>query len=40
MMTNFDWYVIGFIPVAVVLVLVQFILNDWDLEKMMFGEEE
>ena len=39
-MTYFDYCVIGFIPVAVTLILVQLILNDWGVEKMMFEEEK
>lgn len=38
-MTLFDWYVIGFIPVAIVLIVLALIDNDWDVEKMMFKEE-
>ena len=39
-MTYFDYLVIGFIPVAVTLILIQLILNDWDVEKMMFKEDD
>ena len=37
-MTCIDYYIIGFIPVAVVLILIQFILNDWELD--IWEEEE
>ena len=39
-MTLFDWYVIGFLPVSVVLILTLFALNDWDVEKTMFRKEK
>ena len=39
-MTRFDWYIIGFIPVAIVLIIIQFYLNDWSFEKVMFKEDE
>ena len=38
-MTLFDWCVIGFIPVAVVLVLIEFVLNDWSFD-FIWEEEE
>lgn len=35
-MTTFDWFVVGFIPIAIVLILILLVLNDWDFDKMMF----
>lgn len=39
-MTLFDWYVVGFIPVAIVLILIQFAMADWDLDELMFRKEQ
>lgn len=39
-MTKFDWYILCFLPVAVVLIIIQFYLNDWSFEKVMFEEED
>lgn len=39
-MTLFDWYVIGFIPVAAILIVVALIDNDWDVSEMLWEEEE
>lgn len=39
-MTAFDWYVIGFIPVAIALIVIELINNDWDVEKMLWEDEE
>lgn len=39
-MTLFDWYVVGFIPVAIVLIVLALIDNDWDVEKLMFKDDE
>lgn len=39
-MTMFDYYVIGFIPVAIALILIELIANDWDVEKLLWEEEE
>lgn len=39
-MTLFDWYVVGFIPVAIVLILIQFVMADWDLDELMFRKEQ
>lgn len=39
-MTLFDWYVIGFIPVAITLIVLALIDNDWDVSEMLWEEEE
>lgn len=40
-MTKFDWYILlGFLPVAVILIIIQFYLNGWSFEKVMFEEED
>lgn len=39
-MTLFDWYVVGFIPVSIVLILIQFVMADWDIEKVFFEDKE
>lgn len=39
-MTLFDWYVIGFIPVAAILIVLALIDNDWDVSEMLWEEEE
>lgn len=39
-MTVFDWYVIGFIPVAIALIVIELIANDWDIENMIWEEEK
>ena len=38
-MTLFDWCVVGFIPVAIVLILIEFVANDWDINEMMYNDE-
>lgn len=38
-MTLFDWCVVGFIPVAAVLILIEFVLNDWSFD-FIWEEEE
>ena len=38
-MELFDYCVIGFIPVSVVLILIQFIMSDWNFD-FMWKEEE
>lgn len=38
-MTLFDWCVVGFIPVAVTLILIEFVLNDWSFD-FIWKEEE
>ncbi len=35
-MTTFDLCVIAFLPIAAVLILCQFALNDWDIEKVLW----
>jgi len=39
-MTTFDWYVLGSLPVVIILVIIQLALNDWSIEKMMFKEDK
>lgn len=39
-MTVFDWYVIGFIPVAIALIVLALIDNGWSVTEMMFKEDE
>jgi hypothetical protein len=38
-MTYFDYCVVGFIPIAITLVLIELVLNDWDMSKVMFKED-
>ena len=38
-MTLFDWCVVGFIPVAAALILIEFVLNDWSFD-FIWKEEE
>lgn len=39
-MTTFDYCVLGFIPVSIVLILIQFVMADWDLDELMFRKEQ
>ena len=39
-MTYFDYCVLAFLPVAAVLITIQFYLHDWDLEKVLFEQED
>lgn len=39
-MTTFDLCVLGFIPIAIVLILCQFALNDWDIDKVFWEDRK
>lgn len=39
-MTRFDYIVIGIGLIAVILVLILLYLNDWDIEAVMFQDED
>ena len=39
-MTTFDYCVIGFMPIAAVLIICLFALNDWDINKVLWEDHE
>ena len=39
-MTTFDWFALGIGIGGIALIIYLFYLNDWDVEKTLFREEE